>query len=252
MNCERFKEHLLDFLYDELPEVETSEMIGHMTTCASCHAETNELKLVRNEMAEWKDPETRNFPIVLPYDSPWAAVKRLFVPRPWTGRNALTFAVAACALLLTGLSILGTQIEISRNGLFFRTDLLRRPAVTAPASPMAASNGASFQPVSLDVVSRMIQQSEGRQRQMLRAEEARLVDQLTSSYRTQLTALAKNMDNKHKVDLVSVYDNLEQQRLADLQRIRMTFSSLDARASQQAQQTQQLVDFIQKASYSPK
>ncbi len=98
----------------------------------------------------------------------------------------------------------------------------------------------------------MIQESENRQEQLLKSEEMRLVNQLTAGYRTQVASLVKSLDDKHRLDLVAVYDNLEQQRLADLQKIRMTFSSLDERTSQQARQTQQLVDFIQKASYQPK
>jgi hypothetical protein len=98
----------------------------------------------------------------------------------------------------------------------------------------------------------MIQDSESRQQQLMKTEEMRLTDQLAAGYRTQLTTLARTLDNKHRLDLATVYTDLEQQRLADLQRIRVTFSSLDERASQQAQQTQTLVDLIQKASYTPK
>jgi len=267
MNCEQFKEKILDFLYDEVSEEDRVEVARHLRACSSCNAEANELKLVRTDLAEWKDPATRDFPITLPYPSPFRLLKQWLLPRRWSGRNVMTFAATTAALVLVAFSVLGTEIHISSHGLAFRADLLRRSGVTLvsqlPSQPDTAKPVELPRPASvqgqdyvkaelLREVSRMIQESESRQEQLVKSEEIRLVNQLTSGNRAQLTNLAKTMDDKHKLDLVAIYDNLEQQRLADLQKIRMTFSSLDERTSQQAKQTQQLVDFIQKASYQPK
>ncbi|MDD5544680.1 MAG: hypothetical protein PHX83_16055 [Acidobacteriia bacterium] len=257
MNCQQFKEKTLDFLYEEVSEEERQELTGHVQSCSRCRDEVNSLKLVRNEMAEWKDPAERAFPVAIPYPSPWSALKQWLVPGEWSWRSAASFAMAAGFIVLCAFSILGTEIHISNQGFEFRADLFRsaRPRSNPNTSidrgvisPAASSN----QSISTQEVAGMIQASETRQQQLLRSEEERLVNQLTNSYRTQLTGLTRTMDSKHRLDLANIYDNLEQQRLADLQRIRLTFSSLDERTAQQAQQTQQLVDIIQKASYQPK
>lgn len=265
MNCEQFKESLLDFLYDEVSEAARAEMTHHLQACAPCNAEVNEFKLVRNELAEWKYPVTHHFPITLPYPTPLRMLKDRLFPERWTWRNATALAMVAGVLVLVTFSILGTQIEVSKNGFVFRVDLFRRfnsaPSIpsldtVAPGKNLLQSvtlgRGGTERTEILREVSQRIQESENRQQQLLKSEEMRIVNQLTSGYRTQLADLAKTLDNKHKLDLVQVYDNLEQQRLADLQKIRLTFSSLDERTSYQARQTQQLVDLIQKASYQPK
>lgn len=252
MNCEQFKENILGYLYEEVSGVEAAAMAKHLAACPRCNDEINELKLVRNELAEWKDPAQRDFPVSIPYPSPWAVIRQWIFPDRWSWRNALAWATAASFLMLVTLSVLGTRIEVSKSGFAFHADLLRGSAPAPVASPVSTTMAAEDKARLMQEVSRMIQESENRQQDLLKSEETRMVNQLTSGYRAQLTHLANSLDTKHKMDWVSMYDNLEQQRLADLQRIRMTFSSLDERTNQQAQQTQQLVDFIRNASYQKK
>ncbi|MBZ5536185.1 MAG: zf-HC2 domain-containing protein [Acidobacteriia bacterium] len=267
MNCEQFKDKILDFLYEEISEEERAEAVLHLKACSSCNAEVNEFKLVRGDLAEWGDPAARDFSITVPYPSPLRFFKQWLIPEHWSMRNVMALAIASALLLLVAFSVLGTEVEFSKNGFAFRADLLRRsdsrrsniadlrPAAVTPASLPLPSPVSTLEPVKSDIlreVTRMIQESENRQEQLVKSEEIRLVNQLTSGYRTQVADLTRQFNDKHKLDYVAVYDNLEQQRLADLQQIRMAFSSLDARTSQQAKQTQQLVDLIQKVSYQPK
>jgi putative zinc finger protein len=267
MNCDQFKEKVLDFLYEEISEEERAEAILHLKACSSCNAEVNEFKLVRSDLAEWKDPAGRDFSITVPYPSPLRFLKEWLIPEHWGLRNVMALATTFTILLLVAFSVLGTEVEISKNGFAFRADLLRRSDsahsnLSEPRPPQASQAALNLpspvsaqEPVKADIlreVTRMIQESENRQEQLVKSEEIRLVNQLTTGYRTQLADLTRQLNDKHKLDYVAVYDNLEQQRLADLQQIRMAFSSLDARTSQQAKQTQQLVDLIQNASYRPK
>lgn len=267
MSCEPMKEKLLDFLYDEMAEADHEEVVRHLKTCAECAAAINELKLLRNTLAEWKDPAAREFPMTLPYPSPLRLIRQWLLPTRLTWRNAFTFATATGLVLLVTFSILGTEVKINRDGVAFRSDLMRRKSaessVAETKSPRAAPNRdvvsgrtgrneKTPSAASIQEVAQMIQESEARQQQLLKTEEMRLVNQLTTSYRSQLTRLASTLDSKHQLDLAAFYDNLEQQRLTDLQKIRLTFASLDELTSQQAVRTQQLVDLIQKASYQPK
>jgi hypothetical protein len=267
MNCEQFKENILEFLYDEVPSTEREAMLRHLQSCAACTAEANEIKLVRNELAEWKDPAARSFPITPPYPSPLALLTQWLLPHRWTWRSMAAFAAVASVFLLVAFAVVGTQIEISKGRFAFRADLLRHsvpanrtanlgtpqfPQTGNVISPVSASRDDMTKAELLREVSQMIQESEGRQQQLMKSEEMRLVNELTAGYRTQLAGLAKTIDNRHRLDLATIYDNLEQQRLADLQKIRLTFSSFDERTSQQARQTQQLVDLFQNASYQPK
>lgn len=267
MSCERLKEKLLDFLYNEIGEADQAEIVQHLKACTECTAEVNELKRVRNTLAEWKDPAAHDFPIPLPHASPLLLVRQLFFPARWTWRNAFAFAAATGLTLLVTFSVLGTEVKVNRDGFAFRSDLMRRKSteLNLPESkspPLPPRSEVRPDPVrrdettqnaaSIQEVAQMIQASETRQQQLLKAEEMRLVNQLTTSYRSQLTHLASTLDSKHRLDLAAFYDNLEQQRVADLQKIRMTFASLDEMTSQQAVKTQQLVDLIQKASYQPK
>ncbi|MFI5173291.1 MAG: zf-HC2 domain-containing protein [Terriglobia bacterium] len=266
MNCDQFKDKVLDFLYEEISEEERVEAVRHLRTCGSCNAEVNEFKLVRSDLAEWKDPAARDFSVTVPYPSPLRIITEWLLPKRWGWRNAMALATGSAFLLLVAFSVLGTEIKLSKEGFAFRADLLRR-AVSGPSTlseprPTPVERAVSSpsktgpqEPTRTDVlreVARMIQESENRQEQLVKSEEIRLVNQLTSGYRTQLADLTRRLNDKHKLDYVTVYDNLEQQRLTDLQQIRIAFSSLDARTSQQAKQTQQLVDLIQKASYQPK
>jgi Putative zinc-finger len=267
MNCDQFKEKVLDFLYEEISEEERLEVVRHLKACHSCNTEVNEFKLVRSDLALWKDPAAREFSIMIPYPSPLRFITQWLFPKTWGWRNATALACASACLLLVVFSVLGTEINVSKNGFGFRADLLRRsgsnfstvreprPSPLEQRAPSTSSPGLPQEPLRADLlreVARMVQESENRQEQLVKSEEIRLVNQLTSGYRTQLADLSRRLNDKHKLDYVAVYDNLEQQRLADLQQIRMAFSSLDARTSQQAKQTQQLVDLIQTASYQPK
>ena len=50
MNCERMKEHLADYLGDSLDLATKSEVLSHLSVCASCKEETESLQEVWNRL----------------------------------------------------------------------------------------------------------------------------------------------------------------------------------------------------------
>ncbi|MFC1513407.1 anti-sigma factor family protein [candidate division KSB1 bacterium] len=57
MKCEKTKEYIIDFFYDEIPEEERINFESHLKECKKCREELAELKKTSKAMKMWKIPE---------------------------------------------------------------------------------------------------------------------------------------------------------------------------------------------------
>src|SRR5438445_99975 len=57
MDCEAFRDDMLDVLYGEGGEAAARRLEAHQTTCADCRREMAQLRELRGDLAHWRLPE---------------------------------------------------------------------------------------------------------------------------------------------------------------------------------------------------
>lgn len=82
------RDELAQFLYQELPPRQQSDVAGHIQTCAECHAQIEAWQAVRTQLASWKIPARRR-----PFALKWPNFAPGF---------ALRWGAAAVVFLLAG------------------------------------------------------------------------------------------------------------------------------------------------------
>jgi len=169
MDCEGFRERMLDVLYDEADE-ETARLVAeHGETCQTCRDELEGLREVRGTLQAWALPRMRG------------PVRRFGPPRAFwvlAAAAALVLAVGG-AIALSDLSLtfergpivvhLGPVVEARPAVAEAPLPTVALPAMTRPApapepvQPVAVRLSPSEREALLRDVAAMIQQSEARQ-----------------------------------------------------------------------------------------
>jgi hypothetical protein len=116
MRCDEIQEGLIDLLYDDTGDSQSSrELREHLRTCSNCRKEFQELKSTRQCLQLWKDESPLR-------DFSWAG-RESFKPRRLFWRP-LRYAAVAAMLLISLLALANTQISLNKDGFFFSTKLL--------------------------------------------------------------------------------------------------------------------------------
>lgn len=111
--------------------------------------------------------------------------------------------LAAVAMAMLVLAVLGTDLSVGRDGFSFHADLLRRNPVGAPpaaASDAASTDRAGIEQIRSDVktfVNQLIADSERQHKEELRA---------------QLISLQSQLENAHSADLAKIATRIQEQR----------------------------------------
>ena len=164
MRCDE-KDRLAGYLYGECSAAERAAVEAHLSRCAACASELDDLKAVRLQIAGWKAPDTDlGFRVTR---EPRVAAAQ---PRSWRV-PAWAQAAAAVLVLGAGAGLANLQIEYGRGGLSVRTGRqhpLGAPAAVADSSARPAGTQRNERPVETPVTSADLKAFE----QRLRAEFA--------------------------------------------------------------------------------
>ncbi len=148
MNCDQAREHLLDLIYEELPQgADRDALDSHLAGCPRCRAELQEMGTTRRFIAAWDDVPTADPGRVPAHAAKGAGRPLLHFPR-------ISWLTAAAALLVIAAGVLAavTPVQVSYNDHAVEIRLGAGPA------PPAAAN-----PDWLRTVDQMIAESETRQ-----------------------------------------------------------------------------------------
>jgi hypothetical protein len=216
MDCETFRERMLDVLYDEADGDTAESVAAHAAACAACAEELAGLREVRASLKSWTLPR-------LP-----RTVRRVAPPRYF-------WAAAAAAVLAVGLGgaagLAGLEMKVDRGPLTVR--LGRSPQAVAPVAsqPMIAET-MPLQPVNVGETTapRIVDEAVLRRvEQLIRQSEMR-----------QRTA--------YEMSLASLEQRTTLQRRYDLARISAGMSYLDGRTGQHMARTTELMGQILQVS----
>jgi anti-sigma factor RsiW len=140
------QEHLLGYLYDELPAPARQVFEAHLSACAECRTELAGFETTRGHLAAWVVPDARAA-------SPGLRLVAPVAPSP--RRRLPAWGLAAAAMLVLGLSaaLANLEIRVGTDSLTLRTGWAQagQPDPIVPSgTTLAADAPAGPLPVSLD------------------------------------------------------------------------------------------------------
>jgi hypothetical protein len=217
MDCDAFRDEMMDMLYGEASPAEARRLEEHERACRECRDEVASLRRLRRDLAAWQVP---------------AGVATATRLRAWS-RPALA-AAAAVVLLVGGLAARGSEVRYENGRFAFRL-------------------GAA---ASSDTVSAALTAQEERHRremQALRAdlgprpgaaddrETLRKVERMIADSQARQAAFVK-------AGLTRLEERSEARRQFDLAQVGAGFSYLDGKAGLQAARTTELMGHVLQAS----
>lgn len=193
MKCKNMPERLVSLVYEELDADQSTEVRAHLDACEACRGIYEELSSTTHLLAEWKDvaPET-NFVFVTETASRWAERWRRIRGLGWGRRLALGIPALAAAALLV-LAILNVRVDVQEGRWSAAFSILPRQEVSIPREQLIDALD-QVQSETLLLVSRMLEESEDRQRR----ENA-----------VAMAQLARDVDLKRQRDLRLVGQGIE-------------------------------------------
>lgn len=213
MKCEFSREKLIGFVYEELPSDEKGEVEAHLTTCAACREEVQQLA------------QTTRLLRAAPDEVPELNLRFVAEPtrqRSWLGKVVsrpvgIAFAAGTVAVLLL-LALFNFEASYTDGKLSVKMSLFARqsPPVT-PIEPDSAKfvtqpQFEAWQEEHVQFVQTMLADLEARQRR-----ESRLL----------LTELVEDIERQRQQDLRVVGRGLEAVQLSNENRFRRTSAVLN-------------------------
>jgi hypothetical protein len=159
MDCEKFDQHVIDELYDELDELTHAALKRHVEGCSRCAGILSGLRathevgvLPLQEPSEDLEARILDAVTTAQRKAPWP--RKLLRGLAWAGSHAMRpqLAMAALFFLVIGSSLLllrakpgtvGAPVRVTENGAPTpdQSDFAAAPAVAAPSPAAAASAG---------------------------------------------------------------------------------------------------------------
>lgn len=140
MDCEKFDQHVMDALYDELDELTYAAMKRHMESCARCASAFNGLRATRDvgiipleEPSEDLEARILEAVAVAQKKAPWR--RKALRALAWAGSHAMRpqLAMAALFVLVIGSSVLLLRVRPGTVGV--APVRVTERGVPAPPSP---------------------------------------------------------------------------------------------------------------------
>lgn len=216
MDCDAFRDDMLDVLYGEGGEGAARRVEAHQATCADCRREMADLRRLRGELAHWRLPEAL-------LAAPAARARPPRLPFGLAAAAALFLALGA-ALGLSGAELRydegGFSVRLGRGGdarALAEAEHRHRDEIAALRAELAAAR-APDEGQLLRTVADMIHESETRQ------------------------AAAR------QASLRELRQRAETQRQYDLARVSAGLAYLDGKAGLQAARTTELMGHLIQAS----
>jgi anti-sigma factor RsiW len=250
------KDHLVAYLYDELSSSDKAVFEAHITECAACRHEVDELRLTRHHLTTWSPPEPEfNFTVVQT-TRPAAAVRSkwpAFVPR-WA------LATAATLLVLAGAAaIANVEIRYERDGsLVVRTGWSAAPVESVagvarpqPSSSPAPAVAAASEEMRTDVpaLQRRLQELEQSVQQSLSADRNRTIGSTTSAISAaELRKILAESEARQRTELAvhigQIWKDFTAARVSDWARVQQTLGQAQGLTNAHLRQQRESIDSL--------
>ena len=200
-NC-NMHEALVSYLYDEATAEESRRVQAHLTECAACKQELHSFERVRGMLQQWQLDDLPVLRVVAerPSDkrSMLGVLKELFSLTPVWAK-----AVGAVAMAMLVLAVIGTDVNVGRDGFSFHADLLRHDRTAQPIDAVDGKNtgpSGSIEQVRTEVkslVNQLIAESERQQKDEIKAQLVSLESQLQNMHSADLAKIATRIQEHH-------------------------------------------------------
>jgi len=206
-NC-NMREALVSYLYDEATVEEKRNVEGHIAECEACKLELASFNRVRDQLQQWQFddlPVLRIETAAQPTKSQRSfieIVRELFSIMPLWAKG-----LGAVATAMLVLAVMGTEINVSKDGVSYRADILRTKKESAAQQPDLEQVRTEMRAMVND----LILESEQQQAEALRVK---------------LTAVESQLQNMKSDELSRLAASIQQQR----ERLRVLERDIDRRA----------------------
>lgn len=217
MDCDAFREGMMDLLYEEAAPAVARRLDEHQAECRACRDELSSFRRLRRDLASWRTPPDLG-----------RAPRRLSTARPYL---AMAAALVLLGITVGGLAVRGSELRYEQGRFAFRLGRATEPATFSAAlaaqeerhrreidALRAALAAPSSEEATLRKVQRLIEESEARQATVVSAG---------------LTRLEERTEARRQYDLAQVGAGL---------------SYLDGKAGLQAARTTELMGHVLQAS----
>jgi hypothetical protein len=214
MDCQAFRDDMMDVLYGEADEGAARRFEAHQAACPECRREIAQLRRLRGELAQWTLPEPMGVD-----------------PLPAPRRLPLGLAAAALLVLALGaaLGLSGAEVRYDQGGLSVRLGRSDAPALLAAQ-----------------------EQRHRQEIEALRAEVAALRPRDDDSLLRAVSAMIEESEARQGTALQARLREMRQrtdtQRQYDLARVGAGLAYLDGKAGLQAARTTELMGHVLQAS----
>lgn len=243
------KEHLVGYVYDELPPADRVAFEAHIGLCAECRQEVSELRRTRQHLAAWSPPEPRLPVRPVPDVSP----RRRWIPFvPQSG-----LAAAAALIVVAGAAAIA-NVEVRYEGdgsLVLRTGWHSRqddagPAGQAPVARAAEAARASEQlKVEMAALQERYTRLERALGQLQAAAETRPAGVVrggisVADLRKILAESEARQRTETAVQIAQVWKDLSAVRVNDWTRVQQALNQAQGLTHRQLQQQRESIDTL--------
>jgi hypothetical protein len=243
---QRRDEILVAYLYDDLEPDQRQTFAAHLSVCATCRNELDELRGVRIDLAQWTPPAPARVLTFQPMPE-----RRGRVASALAGIPAWTQVAAALLVLGVAAAIANFEVRVDDSGFTVRTGWAATsgPAAESGASaaapaPAAASAG-SDAPWRVDLAALETALRADLQRAAPAAPRA-AADSDNAALLRQVRALIAASESSQRRELAlrvaEVARDFQVQRTADLQRIQGSFTVLETRTTGEMVKQRQVIN----------
>lgn len=244
MRCDE-KDRLVGYLYDEGSAAERAAVQAHLSRCAVCAAELEDLKAVRVHLAGWNAPETD-----LGFRITRDPVVRTPARRAWAV-PVWVQAAAAVLVIAAGAGLANLDIRYGREGVTVRTGWGRAAA--------SAQQHAQAQPTGITAAQlRAIEERLARAERAVNAREhapampAAAVNASSRDVLQEVRALLAASEERQRKEfafrLAQVFRDVEAQRSTDLVRIEQNLRQLEGVTGEQMQGQHEMINYLRRVS----
>lgn len=226
MKCDQLRPLMIDYLYDEISDEDRKLLNSHLKECEKCRAELESMKSTSQILQKWEDVEPGfNLVIVTKNVSWFENIKeRLKSSLPAPKKIGLGLAYGLVGIFLI-LAIGNTEISYQQGNFKMRIALFSKP--TAPVQNQISAETThqvlqKFRQENLYLMKTMIEQSESR---------------LRKEWATTLTDFNQN---------------LEQQRIRDLQLISAGLFDIERNTYKKIQRTDNSINELMRYISTPR
>ena len=212
MDCDAFRDDLMDVLYDEADDATRRRFAAHAAACPACRRELPELKALRRDLGSWPVP---------------AALAPVRSPRTWAPSTLARAAVLVLALL-AGLGLARAEVRYDAHGFAVRFG--GTAGVDAALAAHETEHRKEMEALRATVTS------------------AETLEPVLSEVRALIEAAERRQEDRLAAQVRDLRLETEAHRRYDLARVSAGLAYIDGKTGLQSARTNQLMGRILRAS----